>query len=335
MRIPYRNKLLIKKILRILGITLVASVLFVLVVVLYADSKVVYDRTGAHLSNETPSANISSDGSAPSESITPPEIIYLEKTEEDPTLTQTGGYFITTSMLQSPDKVLQQLKTITEPCAVMIELKSIYGNFYYSTSIDGAQTATTVDISTVEQIIAYLRDNHFYMIASVAAFTDGNFALANPRCTLALKNGALWMDDQGTYWLDPASDTVLSYLIQITRELGTLGFREVCFSDFCFPNTNKVHYESDQTSTELIEQAAQQLTNFFKGSNITISYRVTNTDFPAKACNGRLYVENVDGSQIERFTQAYASAENSLVFLANSRDTRFDELAVLRPLLSQ
>ena len=336
MRIPYRNKLLIKKILRILGITLVASALFLLVVVIYADSKVVYDRSGAHLSNEIPSTAVSPDAATPSENITPPEIIYVEKTEEDPTLTQMGGYFITTSMLQSPDKVLQQLKTIKEPCAVLIELKSIFGNFYYSTSIGDAKTAT-VDIDTIDQIISYVKANGFYMIASGSAFSDSNFALANQSCGLPLKNGALWMDENGCYWLDPASDTVLSYLTQIVRELGTLGFREVCFSDFRFPESNNIHYESDQTSIELIQQSAQQLTNFFKGSNITISYCVNDTNFPAQACNGRLYIEDVDGSKIERFTQVYASAQNltELVFLANSRDTRFDELAVLRPLLSQ
>ena len=56
----------------------------------------------------------------------------------------------------------------------------------------------------------------------------------------------------------------------------------------------------------------------------------------ADVCTGRLYIRDVDGSKIEKFAQAYGSAENltELVFLVNSKDTRFDERAVLRPLLN-
>ena len=125
-------------------------------------------------------------------------------------------------------------------------------------------------------------------------------------------------------------------MAQITRELATLGFSEVAFSDFRFPVSSNIYYESDKTTAELIKNAAQQLTNFFKGSNVMVSFLVNDTQFPVVACNGRLYVTEADGSKIERFTQAYGSSRTltELVFLANSRDTRFDEIAVLRPLLS-
>ena len=266
----------------------------------------------------------------------PPEIIYVTKEPEEQPLSEMGGYYITTKMLQEPEKVLQQLQTIKDPCAVMIELKSIFGNFYYSTSIGGAQTAS-VNIDVVDDIIRYLKENGFYMIASVAAFSDYNFALDNQTSGLPLKSGALWMDENGCYWLDPASDTVISYLMQITRELSSLGFREVAFSDFRFPETTSIHYPTDLTTTQIIHSAAEQLTSFFRGSNVTVSFCVTDVDFPAEACAGRLYVSEVDGSKVERFNQVYGehAALKELVFLANSRDTRFDELAVLRPLMSE
>ena len=334
MRIPYRNKLMIKKILRILGFTLAALVILIAAVVIYADSKIVYDRNGAHLSNEAPTVPTVTQPADEDTELQPPEIIYVEGTEEDATLAELGGFYITTEMLQTPEKILQQLKSLDAPCAVMMELKSIFGNFYYSTSIDGAQTAS-VDVGVVDEIIEYLRDNNFYMIASVSAFADNQFALANQLHGLPLRNGALWMDERGCYWLDPASETVISYLVQITRELATLGFREVAFSDFRFPDSNNIHYESDLTGTQLIQEAAGRLTGFFRGSNVMISFCVTDTQFPAEACSGRIYVSEVDGSQIERYTRAYGVNLTELVFLANSRDTRFEELALLRPLMSQ
>ena len=334
MRIPYRNKLMIKKILRILGFTLAALVILIGAIVIYADSQIIYDRNGAHLSNDAPTIPTATQSENETADIQPPEIIYLEGTDEELTLAEMGGFYITTEMLQSPEKVFQQIKSLDAPCAVMMELKSIFGNFYYSTSIDSAKSAS-VDVGTVDEIIEYLRENNFYMIASVAAFADNQFALANQSHGLPLKNGALWMDERGCYWLDPASETVISYLVQITRELATLGFSEVTFSDFRFPGSNNIHYESDLTGTQLIQEAATQLTDFFRGSNVMISFCVTDTEFPTKACSGRIYVSEVDGSKIERYVQAYGTGLTELVFLASSRDTRFEELALLRPLMSQ
>lgn len=335
MRIPYRNKLLLKKIWRILLISLAVCVVLSVALLVYLEPYFIYDRNGAHLDYGSTPTSMAEHATVETVGVEPPEIIYNTAEPEEKTLAQMGGYYITTAMLQEPEKVLEQVKTLSEPCAVMIELKSIYGNFYYSTAIGGAQRAS-VDTRVVDEIIEYLNDNGFYLIASVCAFSDSNFALDNQSCGLPLSNGALWMDENGCYWLDPTDRTVLSYLEQITRELASLGFDEVAFSDFRFPVSSSIHYESDLTSTQIVQNATKELTSFFTGSQITISFVTDSTDFPASDCNGRLYIEGVDGSKVERFTQTYGSdGLKELVFLANSRDTRFDGLAVLKPLMSE
>lgn len=335
MRIPYRNKLLLKKIWRILLISLGVCMLLAIALLVYFEPYFVYDRSGAHLDYGSTPTTAEENTSAQLIAVEPPEIIYDTAEPEEIHLADIGGYYITTSMLRQPEKVLEQIRSLTEPCAVMLELKSIYGNFYYSTAIDGAQRAS-VDVTVVDELIDYLRDNDFYMIASVCAFSDSNFALDNQSCGLPLSNGALWMDENGCYWLDPSDEAVISYLVQITRELASLGFDEVAFFDFRFPTSASIHYESDLTGTELIRDAAKDLTTFFTGSQVTISFVTDSTDFPAAVCKGRLYLEGVDGSKVERFTQAYGSyALKEQIFLANSRDTRFDGLAVLKPLISE
>ena len=336
MRIPYRNRLLLKKILRVLLIVLAVLLLCTVVILVYMEPYFVYDRGGAHVSFEPPVQPSQLPDASGSVILEKPEIIYADEEEKVSTIKESGGFYITAAKLQNPGKVKQQLQTLKEPCAVIMELKSIYGNFYYSTGIGGAQEASA-DIAAIDEIIKYLRDNKFYMIAAVTAFSDYNFALANPSCGLPLSNGALWMDENGCFWLDPANDTVLSYLIQITRELAALGFQEVAFSDFRFPVSSNIHYESDKTGSQLIEEAAKQLTDFFTGSNVTVSFITDNAEFPAKACHGRLYITGADGSKVERFVQTYSTSGTlkELVFLANSRDTRFDELALLRPLLAE
>ena len=109
----------------------------------------------------------------------------------------------------------------------------------------------------------------------------------------------------------------------------------MAFSEFRFPTSKNIAYSSEKTSTQLIEDAAGGLTAFFTGSNLTISFVTDATDFPTSACTGRLYIPDVDGTKIEKYVQSYADAGlEELVFLANSRDTRFEQQATLRPLFA-
>ena len=184
-------------------------------------------------------------------------------------------------------------------CAVLLQLKSTFGNFYYSSSIDGAELAD-VDTAAVDSLIDWLSQHGYYLIAEVPAFCDTAFALANSAAALPLSSGALWMDSNGCYWLDPASETVMIYLKQIARELSSRGFREVVFSDFRFPASNSISYHSEKSGAELTQDAAQELTTFFSGSNLMISFETDDTAFPADVCTGRLYIRDVDGSKIEK-----------------------------------
>lgn len=336
LRIPYRNKLLLKKLLRIVLITLAALLVLSIALLLYYEPYIVYDRNGAHLRRSTDSRQTADAEAALRPTVENPLIVYDTNVPTQKSLAETGGYYITTSMLQDPEAVFDAVKRLEEPCAVMIELKSIFGNYYYSTSIDGAQTAD-VDIAKIDRLLTYLVDNDFYLIASVPAFSDRTFALENQSCGLPLSSGALWMDDYGCYWLDPANETVKSYLMQIARELSGLGIREVVFSEFRFPESSSIVYSSDKASAEILRETASELTSFFTGSNLMISFEAETAEFPADACKGRLYIPNVDGSQVERYLQLYSKSEGlaELVFLAASRDVRFENQAVLRPLLSE
>ena len=334
-RISYRRKLFLKKLLRamliVAGIVAVVSI----VLLIYFEPFVTYDREGAHLDLSSKGGEaVASTAPGARPVINDAQIIMQEPEANGSSILELSGYYITTAMLQEPEKVRQALETLDSSCAVMIEMKSIYGNFYYSTAIGGASTAD-VDIAAVDDILSYLRSHGFYMIAEIPAFCDTNFALANQSSGLPLASGALWMDERACYWLDPASETVLSYLTQIARELSSLGFKEVAFSEFRFPTSKNIAYSSEKTSTQLIEDAAGGLTAFFTGSNLTISFVTDATDFPTSACTGRLYIPDVDGTKIEKYVQSYADAGlEELVFLANSRDTRCEQQATLRPLFA-
>lgn len=334
-RIRYRNKIRLKKFSRFLLIALALSLVAGVAILVYADSLMVYDREGAHFaSNAGISAEVTE--SVPAPTVVDPTIIVEEGAVAEATIAEMGGYYITTSMLRDIDSVITAIEAIEEPCAVMIELKSIWGNFYYSTDIVGAPTADA-DITAVDNLISYLNSKGFYTIASVPAFTDPAFALENQSCGLPLSSGVLWMDEYGCYWLDPANDTVISYLMQIARELAGRGFREVAFSDFRFPDTSSISYSSEKSEDTIIEEAASSLSAFFAGSSTKISFITSTTSFPTGSCTGRLYIPDVDGSKVELYANSYGTSETltELVFLANSRDTRFEGHAQLRPLIAE
>ena len=337
LRISYRRKLFLKKILRIALFALLALLLITFIVLIYLEPYVTYDRDGAHL-NLSGSEHVVSTENTPQSRpvVNDAQISYGDAVAEGDNLGDMTGYYVTTTMLRQPDKVLSAVKELEEPCAIMLQLKSIFGNFYYSTSIEGTSTADA-DIAQVDALISYLKSNGFYMIAEVPAFCDPVFALENQKCGLPIAGGALWRDENACYWLDPADEMVLSYLLQIARELSSLGFQEVVFSEFRFPSSNNIVYNSDRTSAELIELAAEEITAFFTGSNLTISFTTDDTQFPASACSGHLYIPDVDGSKVEKYVQAFSDDESlkGLIFLANSKDTRFEEQTVLRPLLTQ
>ncbi len=334
-RISYRNKLLLKKILRVALIALAIALVVSIVVLIYVEPYIVYDREGAHLQFSANSAPTQpSQEPSPRPTVENPQIVYTGSEAGAESIADLGGYYITTNMLQNPQAVLDAVKSLDEPCAVMIELKSIWGNFYYSTTLTGASKAD-VEISVVDELITYLEENGFYMIASIPAFPDRAFALEHTSCGLPLSSGALWMDENGCYWLDPVNETVISYLMQIARELSGLGFREVAFSEFRFPSSSSISYHSDKSTSQILQDTASQLSGFFTGSNMTVSFVTDLTDFPGAASAGRLFIPNVDGSRVELYTQAYAQKTKELVFLAASRDTRFENQAVLRPLMAE
>ena len=65
LRIPYRNKLLLKKLLRVVLIILAALLVLSLVLLLYYEPYIVYDRDGAHLRLSTDSGQAAAPAAAP------------------------------------------------------------------------------------------------------------------------------------------------------------------------------------------------------------------------------------------------------------------------------
>ena len=127
----------------------------------------------------------------------------------------------------------------------MIDVKSVFGNYYYRSKLSGAQIATSADIDAVEALIRELTARtDLTVIARVPAFSEPNYAFAHQDQALALYSGALWMDEKRCYWLDPSDASVQSFLASIALELQDLGFDEVLFDQFYFPSSDAINWSS-------------------------------------------------------------------------------------------
>ncbi|MCQ2418631.1 MAG: putative glycoside hydrolase [Clostridia bacterium] len=333
--IAYRQKLRLKKALRISLIVLGSLALCLVLYIAYASKYVRYGRDGAHIDFRSSNKDAAVQEASRSESQDPieAEVVYESKT---PAITEQGpfkGYYVTTKQLQHAEELYDAADALDHGSTVMLELKSIYGYYYYHTSISGTELAE-FDIDAVETLISKLKSRGCNLIALIPAFPDNVFAEANFSCALPTAEGYLWLDENRSYWLNPADETVLSYLEQIAKELSSKGFSEVVFEDFTFPASASIHYNSSKSRQQVVADAAKRITTFFEGSNLIISFATDSMEFPTQDISGRLYIDGVDAAQLDRLIDNYSGgtldAETQLVFITDSKDSRFDAYSTMQ-----
>ena len=344
MTLSYRAR----KRLRTLGI--VALVLFLvfsvvyLCWVLFVDRYVIFTDEGAKLdfsaSVDDLSGGIIATEPAPEE---PVSIYYNEGQdvlETEDNLKPLSGYYADSDALAgSLDDILSAVNNMSKDCAVMLDMKSIYGNYYYSTGIEDASLSETVSIDAVGQLISALHDKEAYTIARVPAFRDRDYVVKNPSCAIPGKDAEgnasyPWPADDSCYWMDPANDQTVTMMIRIAHELQDLGFDEVVFSDFYIPYNDELYFDSELSRNEILEQVAADLISSCGAPTFAISFETIDPALVIPEGRSRLYLAGVDAAEVDDTVQKITVTDPmvNLVFLADTNDTRFDAYSVLRPI---
>ena len=306
--------------------------------VVYLERYIIYTRDGVVL-------NLDLDLDQYDEGVvaTPPDanetvpIFYNEGSnaqEMNAELTQLWGYYISFDALAKDINACRdQLALLPAGTPVMIELKSGYGKFHYSTSVPGAELSDSVNIAEVDSLIQDLRSRNLYLIAKVSAFRDRAYGLKNvPQGIYHVNKKGLWPDNNNCYWLNPTNPTVLSYISSIVQELKEMDFDEVLLADFSIPVSDKVYFKEDRT--EALKNAANTIIESCGSEYFTISFGVTSSTFPLPEGRTRMYLSGVEAQNVGAVI-AQSKVENAeirIVFLADTNDTRYDEYGVMRPL---
>lgn len=336
MALSYRTR----RFLQQLGIALLILVLLAVIIwmvwIIWLDRFVVYSRDGAKFDFDRPNEISSGELAVPpaeQETIT---IVYNDSVANQngsTELTQINGFYATADhLLEDLAGVRARIDSLPAGSAVMLDLKTIKGYFYYSSEV--GPVSSSMDIQAMDELITYLNNKDLYLIARIPAFRDYHFGLNQTLNGLFMQSNpiGLWMDRDGCYWLDPTKEGTLNYLTRIVAELKRLGFDEVVFSDFCFPDTEDIQFSGDQS--EAIAKAADTLATICATETFCVSFTSDSTGFELpteERC--RLYLTNFSAAQVRSAAEATGleAPEIHVVFLTEQGDTRFDEFSVMRP----
>ncbi len=120
-------------------------------------------------------------------------------------------------------KILQDIKKLideTEINAVVIDVKEV----------DGFKLS-----NPLQKLINELHQENIWVIARFVAFRDSSLINEKPKLYLKKKDGTLWRDEKGYYWLDPASSQVQKYLLDLSYKVIDFEFDELQFDYVRFP----------------------------------------------------------------------------------------------------
>lgn len=337
MTLTYRARRRLHKLGVALGYTLLISAIIFVCWVVWLERFVVYTDDGATFVFDYVSPEGTAQVAQPPEN--PTVSIYYNEGDDfvntSTELAQLRGYYATTNrLIESVADVKTAISQLPEGSAVMLDLKSIYGNFYYSTGLPDAPTTDQIDITEVDSLIRTLTATDLYVIARIPAFRDRAYGLENTNYGLAVPAGYLWSGDDNCYWLNPVSNGALSWLVAQANELRELGFDEVVFTDFRFPDTDKIIFNSSLTRQEALEAAAATLVESCSTARFAVSFETGNPDFKLPEGRTRMYLTDVEASQAAQYSDRANVSDKAvnLVFLTTTNDTRFDPYGVMRPM---
>lgn len=336
MNISYRTRRILQRIAVIVLAVLTVATLVWLCWFAWLKRYVIYTRDSGAVLDFSMSAQLP-DG----EPALPPEqgeavSIYYNEGENaintSKELTQLMGYYADRdALIAGVDQIRQQAKALERGTPVMLDVKSATGNFFYSSAV-AEHRDSKVDAQAVDELIRELDESGTYLIARLPSLRDRMYGLNNVDDGVFDTRGAyLFRDEGGCYWLNPAKQGVLTYLVQIVTELKNMGFDEVVFDYFDFPDTKYMRFDGDKA--QALAEAAQTLVTSCGSDSFTVSF-VQKPGFQLPEGRTRLYMTDASAADAALLAQQTGLEDPQIrvVFLTQNHDTRFDEYSVLRPL---
>ncbi|MBO5868769.1 MAG: hypothetical protein J6Q54_07675, partial [Oscillospiraceae bacterium] len=327
MKIPYRTRQSLKR----WGIALLVLLLVAVAVgicwFVWLERYLVYTKDQGAILDFSLSQEVA-DGNPPEELPEETVSIYYNEGENainvSKDLFQLLGYYADAEALKDMDMVNTQAKLLAADTPVMLDVKDAKGRFFYSSNVSN-ERSKTIDIEAMDKLIQTLDSKGVYLIARLPALRDYHFGLTKTENGLFVSSGGyLWADDDYCYWLDPTKEGTIMYLVQIVNELKSLGFDEVVFDNYCFPDTTDLKFSGDRG--EALTEAAKTLLSSCASETFAVSFVGGADGFTIPEGRSRMYITGVTAAEAAGIAGASGVADTAinLVFLTEYHDTRFN-----------
>jgi len=136
-------------------------------------------------------------------------------------------------------EALLDLARRTEINAFVIDIKDASGYVSHRSEVALAQEAGAtgqIRIRDLRGLLRRLRTEGIYPIARIVIVQDPVLAAARPDMAIQDRNGGVFKDSKGFFWLNPYDRRVWDYHVELAREMARMGFPEVQWDYVRFPD---------------------------------------------------------------------------------------------------
>jgi len=162
--------------------------------------------------------------------------------------------------------------------AIVIDMKDDFGNLYFPTDNTVAKQIRALRRPLdVKKVLQKLKENNIYTIARIVVFKDRNlFRAYNSRYAIQnRRTGGPWTGNDREFWVDPHSDFVQRYTIDLAKDIAALGFDEIQFDYIRFPSDGPIHLCHYRYRTEKGMYKSEALADFLRKARREIAVPIS------------------------------------------------------------
>ncbi len=136
------------------------------------------------------------------------------------------------------DKLEEYAARLQTGNALMLEMKPRSGNLmWYSHSSAAVGYGLSVEnevTNSIQRYVDMLKEKNVYLVAKISCCVDERYPSYSTLVALKTSSGMNYYDETGM-WLDPYSQKVRDYVVEMAQELYAIGFDEVVLADLRHP----------------------------------------------------------------------------------------------------
>ncbi len=155
-----------------------------------------------------------------------------------------NAIYLSVSSVKKNLKKYLKIADETDINAFVIDMKDDFGNIYFpSKNKTAAEIKSLRSPVNISDVLEKMKKHKIYSIARIVVFKDSKM-YKGYGSKYAIKNrrtGKPWKGTEHEYWVDPYSEFVHNYNIELAMELEKLGFDEIQFDYIRFPSDGPIH----------------------------------------------------------------------------------------------